>query len=224
MELISDIRNELPELKRQYVECSTHGNTEATMIGNCVKCKREREYETDRLDKIARLRARQQETGIGRLYENANLNDAIPEQQHIATVFNKYSGKENIVLFGKTGRGKTHMVCALLNSWLMRGKSCYFVKFYNLSNISVKDEYKFNKMLKCELLAIDEFGISHTDYKGTILHQIYDYRIENGLPTILITNLLPEQARESMPAPMYSRVSFNCVQLNLSGEDLRIKK
>lgn len=219
----SDIK--LPILERKYIDCDKHGSQiEATIKGNCKQClddivNQEREAEI-----LVRYRKRQSEAGVGLMYQDACLDEAMTHQSKAAKQLKDYQLKQNIAMFGNTGTGKTWLACALLNKLLMSGKNGYFIKFYNLMDIKIRNPIKFDKILNCDMLVIDEFGVFDTDTKGSMLHQIYDHRVENGLPSMLITNLHPQKAKESMPDALYSRIVYNCIVMQLTGNDLRISK
>lgn len=216
------IRSNQAQLSKYETHCKKHGDyVEADHRGNCVNCLREadskRKQQRLQAEKLARIK----NAGIGRIYHDANFDNCKPEQNQVASQLKNYKFDKNIVLIGKTGTGKTYLSCALINS-VINEKDCYFVKFYKLTDIKIRDNEKFEAMINSNLLIIDEFGVQDTDFKGALAYEIYDYRYENNLPTMLVTNLNAEELKSRMSDALYSRIKSNCLVLVLGGADLRL--
>ena len=102
--------------------------------------------------------------------------------------------KENIILIGPSGVGKTHLAIALGVAACQGGYTCYFTTFQNLmENLRKAEEQNRlrRKLLtynKPHVLIIDELGylpLSRID--ANLFFQLVSTRYENG-PTILISN------------------------------------
>ena len=102
--------------------------------------------------------------------------------------------KENIILIGPSGVGKTHLAIALGIAACQGGYTCYFTTFQNLmENLRKAEEQNRlrRKLLtynKPHVLIIDELGylpLSRTD--ANLFFQLVSTRYENG-STILTSN------------------------------------
>jgi DNA replication protein DnaC len=102
--------------------------------------------------------------------------------------------KENIILIGPSGVGKTHLAIALGVAACQGGYTCYFTTFQNLmENLrKAEEQHRLRRKLltynKPHVLIIDELGylpLSRVD--ANLFFQLVSTRYENG-PTILTSN------------------------------------
>jgi DNA replication protein DnaC len=104
--------------------------------------------------------------------------------------------RENLIIHGAPGTGKTHMICAFIQD------SEWAAEYWKLSDImrNVKNcfspkveetELKFlERLARVPVLAIDEIGrTGGTVFEGSFMFDLLDDRYDNLLPTILISNL-----------------------------------
>jgi DNA replication protein DnaC len=83
--------------------------------------------------------------------------------------------KENLILYGGVGTGKTHLSIAIGLSVIKTGKQVYFYTVHDLINHLVKAkeqdqlEKVMNKLLKAELLILDEWGYLPLHQEGARL-------------------------------------------------------
>ncbi len=104
--------------------------------------------------------------------------------------------KENLLMFGSPGSGKTHLICALAQELISKGKRIYFSKCNLLVQdlLVAKKELKFSniikKLSKFDALIIDDIGYVHQSRKEMeVLFSLLAERYEQG--SILITSNLP---------------------------------
>jgi DNA replication protein DnaC len=82
---------------------------------------------------------------------------------------------ENLILYGGVGSGKTHMSIALGLTAIKAGKKVYFYTVHDLINHLVKAkeqqllEKTMNKLLKADLLILDEWGYLPLHQEGARL-------------------------------------------------------
>jgi DNA replication protein DnaC len=105
-----------------------------------------------------------------------------------------------LVLFGDTGRGKTHAACALLNRLIAAGRQpglfvtalefCALIDSSRKWDAEVGEYQTFQKFCDPTLLVIDElYEACDTPYKRGILTSLVDARYRKRLKTIITSNL-----------------------------------
>ena len=125
-----------------------------------------------------------------------------PEQQALFTkLYNIYEGKRNKGLYisGNVGTGKSYNCTALANSLVKCGKRVAYVKaasfFSDLKNqyINTSDgiDRTVNRIRNAEYLFLDDLGTETVSefVRDDVLFRILDYRMENALTTVFISNL-----------------------------------
>ena len=134
----------------------------------------------------------------------------------------------SLLLYGKTGLGKTHLSLAIAGKAVEEGYGVIYSSAQNLFNKLEKD--KFGKadanteetILDCDLLIIDDLGAEFTtQFTVSALYNIVNSRELEGKPTIISTNLLPEQLTKAYGERIASRILSNYVMLYFDGSDIR---
>jgi len=140
----------------------------------------------------------------------------------------------NILMFGKTGLGKTHLSLSIANEVLNMGYNVLYDSTLNyLNQISKeyfhqKDGYNetLSQLLDADLLILDDLGSefsSNTFYLSTI-YNIINTRINKRLPTIISTNLNHEKMLEKYEERIISRLFAIYDSLEFVGKDVRLIK
>ena len=134
----------------------------------------------------------------------------------------------SLLLYGKTGLGKTHLSLAIAGNAVEEGYGVIYSSAQNLFNKLEKD--KFGKadanteeaILDCDLLIIDDLGAEFTtQFTVSALYNIVNSRELESKPTIISTNLMPEQLTKSYGERIASRILSNYVMLYFDGSDIR---
>ena len=134
----------------------------------------------------------------------------------------------SLLLYGKTGLGKTHLSLAIAGNAVEEGYGVIYSSAQNLFNKLEKD--KFGKadanteeaILDCDLLIIDDLGAEFTtQFTVSALYNIINSRELEGKPTIISTNLMPEQLTKAYGERIASRILSNYVMLYFDGSDIR---
>ncbi|HMV67806.1 MAG TPA: ATP-binding protein, partial [Myxococcota bacterium] len=115
-----------------------------------------------------------------------------------------HDGGENrgLVLWGKVGRGKTHLMIALVRELVLRhGVSARFVEFSHLL-ADIKSSFErggtaalVEPLAQVDVLAIDELGKGrNTEFEGTVLDELVSRRYNAARTILATTNFEPRQA------------------------------
>lgn len=143
--------------------------------------------------------------------------------------------KENIILAGSCGTGKTHLAIALGICAVQR---CYKVCFYTAAGLvneltemeSEKKLIRFQKQWqKYDWVIVDELGyIPFSRRSAELLFQFFSSRYEKG-SMIITTNLEFQEwnqifGDEKMTAALLDRITHNAHILITNGESYRLKQ
>lgn len=143
--------------------------------------------------------------------------------------------RENIILVGNSGVGKTHIAISLGYEACRQGMR---VKFYTAAGLinellAAQQEYRLNRLekqwLMPHLVILDELGYVPFSRVGSeLLFQFCSYRYERG-SLIITTNLeFPKWTEvlgdEQMTAALLDRLTHNAHILNINGDSYRFKQ
>jgi DNA replication protein DnaC len=103
-----------------------------------------------------------------------------------------------LVLLGGYGCGKTHLAAAIANQQVVRGQPALFVVVPDLldhlrasysPNSPTTYDKRFNQVRNARLLILDDLGTqSSTEWAQEKLFQIFNYRYNTRLPTVVTSN------------------------------------
>jgi len=104
-----------------------------------------------------------------------------------------FAGKENLLLFGKTGEGKTHLAVALGRRLCAEGISTTFVPvnllFEEIAAAKAAGKYLqlLQQLNKAKVLVLDDFGLrSYTHDEATALVDLLEERYQRGV--VIVTS------------------------------------
>lgn len=215
---------------KQVMNCEKHGNNvEALMNGGCRLCRDADVAAQEEANRLKKFRELQYKAflPVDCIYLNASFMNYTPSCIFAAEIKSRlisYQFDKNILFTGTTGIGKTHLSMALLNKALDMGKTGFYIQFYKLAMLKIQQKDKYEYMLSCDCLILDEFGVNETDYKGGVLYEIIDERAFRGKYTILLSNYDSKVLKSKLPDAIYSRLQENCMAfLDCKWEDYRKK-
>lgn len=143
-----------------------------------------------------------------------------------ATDFSKKSS--NLLLYGQTGLGKTHLSLAIAGKVVEAGYGVIYSSAQNLFNKLEKEKFGRSdgnteeNILDCDLLIIDDLGTEFTtQFTISALYNIVNSRELESKPTIISTNLLPDKLEATYSQRITSRILSNYVMLYFDGTDIR---
>lgn len=150
--------------------------------------------------------------------------------QCYAEDFNKNS--PSILMTGRTGLGKTHLSLAIAKSAIERGFGVIYGSVQTL--ISRLEHERFDKdksnssentlqmLSNCDLLILDDLGAEFlTSFVVSVLNEIINFRMMSDKPTIISTNLSPEELEARYSERISSRIIGYYHALNFIGRDIR---
>lgn len=145
--------------------------------------------------------------------------------------------KENLILLGPSGTGKTHLAISL---GYLATQQRYKVKFTTTADLLLQleaaqlqnklDTYFSKVLCHASLLIIDEFGyIKLNENQANLLFQVINRRYETG-SIIITSNLIFTKWQEvlnndeALTAAILDRVIHHSHILNIQGESYRLKQ
>ena len=147
--------------------------------------------------------------GIPRAYRNSTFDTFKGNDILVRAV---KDCKDSMVLFGKTGCGKTHLACAYLqkNSGRFANAPELLLKIRDtfrdgskLSEAQLIDQYS-----SVSLLILDDLGSEKSsEYSITTLYLIIDRRIRDEKQTIITTNLSLSEVEKHLSSRISSRMA-----------------
>ena len=148
-------------------------------------------------------------------------------------VKNFAKSKDNLLLIGSTGTGKTHISTAIARELIHKGYDVIYDSTQNIVSDFEADRFKSSygnyeskseKYLDCQLLIIDDLGTEFTNqFTVSALYNLLNTRQNKGLPTIISTNLSPDELARKYEDRIYSRIiGSGCKVLAFYGKDRRL--
>jgi len=143
--------------------------------------------------------------------------------------------RENVLLLGNSGTGKTHLVLALGLAACQKGHRVRFTTAAAMVHelMEAKDEkrlLRFQKqMASYELLIVDELGFVPLSKSGAeLLFEVFSQRYERG--STMVTSNLPFQewtevfGSERLTGALLDRLTHHVHILEMNGESYRLKQ
>lgn len=143
--------------------------------------------------------------------------------------------KQNVLLTGPTGVGKTWLACALAHQACRQGFSAYYVRLPRLlDELSIgRADGRYSKLLKqlarIDVLVIDDWGLAVLDdvHRRDLLEVLDD---RHNTRSTVVTSQLPVDhwhaaiGDATLADAILDRLVHNAHQLTLKGESLRKKR
>ena len=143
--------------------------------------------------------------------------------------------RENVILLGPRGVGKTHVALALGLAACQKGLSVRFATASQLVHelIEARDEKRLLRLqaqlARVNLLIVDELGYVPLSQTGSeLLFDVFSRRYENG--ATIVTSNLPFQewttvfASERLTGALLDRITHHVHILEMNGESYRLKQ
>lgn len=143
---------------------------------------------------------------------------------------------QNILFYGNAGVGKTFLSNCIAKELLNSSHTVIYLtafqffdilerhKFNRTENSSDIEE-KFQGIMDCDLLIIDDLGTELTNsFSNSQLYLCVNERLLTKRSTIISTNLSLDELRNLYSERIFSRIASNYTIIKLFGEDIRLKK
>lgn len=155
-----------------------------------------------------------------------------------------------LILYGEVGRGKTHLLCAIVRELVLEhGVSARFTEFSHLvADLKVAFERGagaadvLSQNVSVDVLAIDELGKGrNTEFEGTVVDEVVSRRYNANTTMLGTTNYEPGPSTGHVTANLsrpgntrprlvdrlgdrvYSRIEDMCDFVAVQGEDFRLR-
>lgn len=144
-------------------------------------------------------------------------------------------GKRSLCVIGSYGVGKTYLLSAVLREYLSRGESCLWIALSELfrevqrgygQGDDIADK-RIDAACDAGILLIDDFGkVNIQGYekedKVRIIDTIINERHNNRRPTLITSNLNPEEWKAQFGQRTSDRVIKMCEIVAMGGQNLRL--
>ena len=148
--------------------------------------------------------------------------------QEYAYKFNTNS--PNILMFGNTGLGKTHLSLAIANDVLKKGYTVIYDSVINILRNIEKEHFSYehssdviDSIMNTELLILDDLGTEYqTQFYNSTIYNIINTRINKSMPTIISTNLDYIGLKARYEPRVASRLLTAYTALEFKGKDIRL--
>lgn len=160
-----------------------------------------------------------QDAGVGRRYLACSLDNFRVGERYVEICRNCAKNPHDLVLWGASGGGKTHLAVGILREIVRRGDRAHFVTvpellleirgtFQRESGIVDTETDIINRYSTVPLLVLDDIGAEKsTPWSITTLYLIIDRRYREERPTIITSNLSPEQIEQDLSPRIASRLA-----------------
>ena len=167
---------------------------------------------------------------IPQLYHHARIED-LGEKLRVALLAKPF--EQGLLLWGPAGTGKTYSASALGYMYCMRGLNLrrstfkqlvhYIRATYTKSNLSEQDVWR--PLEAADVVILEDIAVHstvgvETDFNQSTLNHLIDFRQENQKPTILTSNLSPENIEIAFGERLRSRLETFLI-IKVDGRDLR---
>ncbi|MBQ9897997.1 MAG: ATP-binding protein [Ruminococcus sp.] len=185
------------------------------------------------LERNALLSASTFDTFSLRYYQGADLEKMQKKLEFCRKYADEFStDSESILMFGRTGLGKTHLSFAIANVVLAKGYSVIYDSVINTLRSIEKEHFSrehssdaIDRVMDCDLLILDDLGTEYeTAFYNSTVYNIINTRLNSGKPTMISTNLDFKGISRRYDERVVSRIISTYKCLEFTGEDVRLQK
>ncbi len=228
-------RLRLPAMLRDYPECGRQAREDGQSYESFLLELATRELEQRQANQLKR-RLKEARFPLMKTLEMTDLNqwpglNALQIREYAECHY--IERRENLILIGKHGTGKTHAATVLGVEACRRGYRVLFTTAANLVNtlVEAREEKQLkrylNKLQRVQLLIVDELGYIPLSTEGAqLLFQVFSERYERG-SVVVTTNLPFAQWTQvfgdaSLTAALLDRLTHHCDIHEFDWESIRL--
>ena len=227
----------LPTVRECYQDTARVAEAESLSFEQYLLTVLERECESRRTNRIGRLL---KESGLPlektmAMFDRTRLPHALNAQVSTLLDGSFLARKENVLAFGKSGSGKTHLLCAIAHELIQQERRVRYVTTSLLVQelLAAKRDLRLARALKrlsrYEALFIDDIGYVQQDREEMeVLFTLLAERYERG--SVMITTNLPFSRWEEIfkdpttTAAAIDRLVHHSVIIELNLESYRLEE
>lgn len=164
---------------------------------------------------------------------NKNAEDAVLGYADNAE-YNVRIGRGLILWSGSTGTGKTLLASVLMKTLMVKGYDGYFTQFNEMIDTFTagwRDEgeraWFIKRVRNAPILVVDDIGKEskgRSNYVDSMFDMVMRHRVASGLPTIITTNLTPDDLASGYGRFVNSLLTEQCEKVEVPGSDYRDEK
>ena len=161
----------------------------------------------------------------------SHMENVLRRIRNYADTFSLNSG--NLLFYGNTGLGKTHLSLAVANEVIRKGYDVVYGQAQTLFNRIADERFSRDSfgsatedsLLACDLLIIDDLGAEFvTQMSQSVLYNILNTRLLSHKPMIVNTNIPLGDLVHVYHDRISSRLSFEFELIPFVGKDIRQKR
>lgn len=168
-------------------------------------------------------------------FQTDHMSDDLASQIRKLQTLDFIEAKENVILIGNPGTGKSHLAIALGIEACMQSKNVLFTSVPNLvielkEAMSLQQIHQYKKKFeKYDLVILDELGYVSFDKEGNeILFNLLSNRNDRG-SIIITSNLVFDRWQEIFKDPVLTgalvdRLAHKAHVIDMSGDSYRIRE
>lgn len=135
--------------------------------------------------------------------------------------FGKNTKGQGLLLCGKSGRGKTHLACAIIHS-LQEKYTVAFAHVPTLLERVRRGDVAVEQYISVDLFVLDDLGSERaSDWALEKLLIIIEGRLNQFKPTVFTTNFNVDEIERRIGSRLASRILYNCLDVVIQGPDWR---
>ena len=138
---------------------------------------------------------------------------------------------DSLLMFGRTGLGKTHLSLAIANTVLEKGYSVIYDSVINILRNIEREHFSrehssemIDLIMDTDLLILDDLGTEYeTQFYNATIYNIVNTRLNSSKPTIISTNLDFAGINSKYGERVVSRIVAAYTCLEFQGDDVRLQ-
>lgn len=151
---------------------------------------------------------------------------------HVRSYAENFSpDSDNMLFFGGTGLGKTHLSLAVASVVIQKGYSVLYDSALNILRNIEKEHFSHEYIteiadivMDTDLLILDDLGKEHeTKFYSSTVYDIINTRLNRNKPTIISTNMDFDAIKRRYDESVVSRLTSLYTCLEFKGDDVRLQ-